>query len=115
MFAGLMVACHARKATLYEFPPTMTGDVLDAYVADFNKGKILYDLNCSRCHTKQDGRKLIVPDFTEEQLVNYELRVSNDEHLENMPETKVTEDELVLIMTYLRYKKKNVTDSANRS
>ncbi len=50
---------------------------------------------------------MVIPDFTDEQLVNYEIRILNQEHLSNIPEMEVAEDELATILTFLRYKKKS--------
>jgi mono/diheme cytochrome c family protein len=68
---------------------------------------VLYDINCAGCHNIKKGSRLLVPDFTPEQLKGYELRVSNAQHEENMPDEKVTAEELSLISTFLIYKKKN--------
>jgi hypothetical protein len=51
--------------------------------------------------------KDIIPDFSADALKGYELRVSNAEHEENMPDEKVTAEELSLISTFLLYKKRN--------
>ncbi|MCB0397509.1 MAG: hypothetical protein KDD36_12695 [Flavobacteriales bacterium] len=57
--------------------------------------------------TSYEGRKKIVTDFDESQLVGYELRISNARHEENLPDSTVTEEDLTLIMTFLRYKERN--------
>jgi hypothetical protein len=48
-----------------------------------------------------------VPDFTEEQLGAYSIRVANAKHEEQVSESNVSAEELALITTYLTYKKKN--------
>lgn len=103
----LAFGCAPRNKVRYEFPETMSEDVKAGYIAQFNKGKILYDINCAKCHNVTVRGKEYVPDFTAEQLAGYEIRIGNPEHIENLPDTKVTEDEIVLILTFLRYKKKN--------
>jgi hypothetical protein len=49
----------------------------------------------------------LIPDFTPEQLIGYELRVTNPEHESNIPEATVSAEELGYIMTFLSYKKKS--------
>lgn len=71
-----------------------------------NKGKVLYDINCAKCHNMVVKGKNIIPDFSQEKLTGYELRVANREHEGSMPDTKVTAEELVFISTFLTYKKK---------
>jgi hypothetical protein len=104
----VLLACTAQKEPAYELPDAMLPHVKVEYAKRCEKGKILYDITCSRCHTVKKGRKEIIPDFKPEQLTGYTLRVSNALHEKNMPDTLVTEEELGIIMTFLEYKKKNV-------
>lgn len=72
-----------------------------------DKGLILYQINCGACHTKQVDGKDVIPDFSVQQINDYELRVLNPKHESDIPETTVTPEELSLIMTFLTYKVKN--------
>lgn len=107
----LSVACLAYAAqknkVTYDFPDAMPEAVKADYTKQCDKGKILYEINCAKCHSTTVKRKTIIPDFTPEQLVGYELRVKNAQHESNMPETTVTAEELGLITTFLTYKTKN--------
>jgi len=90
----------------YNFPTAMSEDVKNAYIKLFEKGKILYQVNCARCHnTKVDGVELM-PEFTKEHLAQYELRVQNQEHEEAISEMRVNAEELQNIMIFLTYYKK---------
>ena len=51
------------------------------------------------------GRKTIIPDFDQQKLQGYTIRVSNKRHESSMPDSLVSEEELVLISTFLMYKK----------
>lgn len=97
----------AQKNIDYELPAAMAAPVKAEYIKQCDKGKILYDINCSRCHTTKVDGKEIIPDFTSDQLVGYELRVLNPKHESEIPETNVSAEELGLIMTFLTYKKRN--------
>jgi hypothetical protein len=104
----LLFACAISKATIeYDFPNEMAEPVRTEFLKICEKGKILYDINCAQCHNIKKGRKKLIPDFTSDQLKGYEIRVSNAQHEENMPDEKVTAEELGLISTFLLYKKKN--------
>lgn len=112
LIAGvLLTVCFAQCVThskvTYDLPEAMLPHVKQEYLSRCEKGKILYDINCSGCHnTKMKGR-IVIPDFTPEQLKGYELRVTNARHSETLTDTTVTEEELGIIMTFLTYKKKN--------
>jgi hypothetical protein len=102
----LAVACGVSKKVTYDFPSTMSEQVKEGYIEQFNKGKILYGINCAKCHNVKVKGREVIPDFTYKQLSGYEMRVGNAQHMENLPESKVAEDEIVSILTFLRYKKK---------
>src|SRR5215217_2440174 len=101
-------ACAVSQAKLiYEFPTEMAEPVKSEFLKICEKGKILYDINCAQCHNIKKGKKEIIPDFSPEQLKGYELRVANAQHEENMPDEKVTAEELGMISTFLMYKRKS--------
>jgi hypothetical protein len=100
-------ACSSQTKVTYDFPAAMAEQVRTAFTKVCDKGKILYDINCAGCHNIKKRGKQIIPDFTPEQLKGYELRVSNAQHEESMPDEKVTAEELSLISTFLLYKKKS--------
>ncbi len=108
----LMGACTANKEPAYILPAEMLPHVKVEYDKRCAKGKILYDLNCAKCHNSKKGRKEIIPDFKPEQLTGYTLRVANALHEKNMPDTIVSEEELGIIMTFLNYKKRNSPEKA---
>jgi len=62
---------------------------------------------CTMSYRYREAKKLI-PDFTPEQLIGYELRVTNPQHESNIPETTVSAEELGYIMTFLNYKRRVV-------
>lgn len=102
-----LLSCAVQKRVEYSFPEGMLTAVKQSYTIQCDKGQTLYHLNCGQCHTKIIGRQMFIPDFKEEQLKGYELRISNAKHASSLPDEKVTEEELGLIMTFLRYKKPN--------
>jgi hypothetical protein len=103
----ILIQCQSQKKLAYELPEAMLPHVKTMYIPICDKGKILYDLNCARCHNTKVKGKQIIPDFNPEQLTGYTLRVANAQHEKNMPDTLVTEEELGIIMTFLNFKKKN--------
>jgi hypothetical protein len=105
---ALAGSARAQKHKIVaEFPAEMSDAVRAEYQKQWDKGRILWDMNCARCHNTQERRKVIIPDFKPEQLIGYELRVKNAQHDTGIAEERVSTEELGLIMTFLSYKKKN--------
>lgn len=94
-------------ADLYDFPEAMAQPVRNQFLVLCEKGRILYDISCGKCHNTEMKGKIIIPDFTVEQLGAYSIRVANQKHEMNVSEENVSAEELALITTYLTYKKKN--------
>lgn len=107
IFAGL--STYGQKKIKYEFPKEMLPEVQAEYLKLCDKGRILYQLNCSSCHSTFKGKRELIPDFTYEQLSGYAIRVSNGQHEMSLLEEQVTPEELALISTFLIYKKKDKT------
>jgi hypothetical protein len=112
-------ACIARKQTAYELPAAMLPEIKKSYAEQCEKGERLYALSCGGCHNISSGRKKIIPDFQQEDLKGYALRISNARHENNMPDSLVSEEDLATIMTFLNYKKKSghlfIPSSANQT
>jgi hypothetical protein len=105
---ALLVTCTStRKEILYELPAEMMPHVKTHYSQQCDKGYVLWNKNCSRCHDQRKDGKKIIPDFKPEQLTGYTLRTQNKRHETNLPDSLVSEEDLAIIMTFLTYKKKN--------
>ena len=103
----MSVYAKEKEKQVYEFPEAMAQPIRDEYKKLCEKGRILYEINCATCHNKVVKGKQFVPDFTEEQLGAYSIRIANPKHEERVSEANVSAEELVLITAYLTYKKKN--------
>jgi hypothetical protein len=101
-----LYACTASRAS-YVFPDEMLPHVQEEYKSRCEKGKILYQINCARCHNTVKGRKEIIPEFDPVKLQGYAIRISNAKHEESMPDSLVTEEELAVISDFLKYRKKD--------
>lgn len=110
LFITLLITCTSKKQVLYELPDAMLPHVKVQYAQQCDKGYVLWQKNCSQCHTKKEKRKTIIPDFKPEQLSGYALRAQNKQHETNLPDSTLSQEELGIIMTFLTYKKKNSSD-----
>jgi hypothetical protein len=102
-----LAQCATHKKLSYEFPEKMSETVRAQFKKECDKGKILYDINCAKCHNAIVKGKQVIPDFNPEQIKGYEIRVSNAQHEATMPDELVTAEELGLIATFLSYKTKS--------
>jgi mono/diheme cytochrome c family protein len=107
LVVSVLVACNVHKEAAYVLPDAMLPHVQVEYEKYCAKGKVLYDLNCGKCHNIKKGRKQLIPDFKPDQLAGYTLRVANAQHEASMPDSLVTEEELGIIMIFLNYKTKS--------
>jgi hypothetical protein len=103
---GVLNAQKMKKVSA-DFPKEMLTEVKADYQKIYDKGQILYNINCAKCHNTPQKKVEILPEFTLDQLKGYELRESNPRHVEGIPETQVSPEELGEIMIFLTYKKKN--------
>lgn len=105
---NMVIGCMVHKdKSPYDFPAAMAADVRVDYYRQCEKGRILYANNCAKCHNTVVKGKTIVPYFSQEKLIGYALRESNEKHTSSMPDSIVTTEDLGLIMTFLTYKKKD--------
>jgi hypothetical protein len=109
-----VMACTTSKIA-YMFPSEMGATVQTSYTEICDKGKILYDLNCAKCHTTKKWGKELIPDFTPEQLESYQIRVANAIHEPIMNDEQIPAEELGMIMTFLTYKSKSGITVAHKS
>ena len=96
----------AQKKIEYSYPDDIVDSAKKTFVKQFYQGHTLYKISCAACHTKKVNGKEIIPDFSLPQLMDYEIRIW-PQHQEDLPETRITEQELSWIVLFLRYKKRN--------
>lgn len=100
-------SCKLPPKVRSEFPSAMLDHVKKDYVVQWEKGRVLYQLNCAGCHTRKKMGREIIPDFTPEQLEVYQIRVANAQHENNVSEERVPAEELSYILIFLTYKTKS--------
>jgi mono/diheme cytochrome c family protein len=79
----------------------------------FDKGKVLYKINCSQCHgifTKGEDK---VPNFTTTQIDNYSASFLRRDPKNHAIVAQMSQEQMGEILTFLRYKKINITDSTH--
>ena len=102
--SGLSCTSQA-KIQYYDMPADIAAEAKTANLTTIEKGRILYNINCAKCHNTKDKGKIFLPDFTNEQLESYTIRIKNEVHVNSLPENKVTAEELEAIQFFFAYKK----------
>jgi mono/diheme cytochrome c family protein len=87
----------------HNFPPAITGDIREQFIKLYEKGRVLYQINCAKCHNTTENGVESMPEFTKADLAKYELRVMNAEHESELAQTKVRAEELYQITLFLTY------------
>lgn len=93
------------KLEFYDFPSDIAEEAKVANTKLIEKGRILYNINCAKCHNTKEKRKIYVPDFTNAQLDAYTIRIKNEKHTNTLQENKITVEELEAIQYFFMYKK----------
>lgn len=103
-----LYACVLQpKIQYYDFPSDIAGEAKMENLKTIEKGKILYNINCSKCHNKKEKGRIVLPDFTHAQLDAYTIRIKNEKHVNALPESLITPEELEAIQLFFAYKKPN--------
>lgn len=92
------------KKAGYVFPKEMSAPIRTEYQKICDKGQALYEAACAGCHNVKVKGKWVIPDFTQNQVNGYAIRVGNGEHVRTLTDEAITTEELGLIATFLLYK-----------
>lgn len=95
------------KKVAYIFPKEMSAPVRTEYQKICEKGQALYEAACGGCHNVKVKGKWVIPDFSEDQVNGYKIRVGNGEHVRTLTDEAITTEELGFISTFLLYKEKS--------
>lgn len=86
-------------------PAGLEASARNEFKKQYVQGYELYLMHCAKCHGPSHSKS--TPDvFTDTQLLNYNLR-NSDTHMAVFQRATITDGELSLVMTYLRYRTSN--------
>ncbi len=107
------MACVSQpKLQYYPFPEDIAPEARTQNLAQIEKGRKLYEINCAKCHSKKVNGQKIIPDFTVLQLDAYSIRIKNQAHVAVLPEDMVSLEELEDIQYFFSYKMPHKPDVA---
>jgi len=100
---ALAMNCMAQQTISFNYPEAIADSSKTAFEKDFRQGMGLYNITCAVCHTSTVNSQPVIPTFSLAQLMDYEIRIW-PQHADQLPDTKITEEELEKIILFLRYK-----------
>lgn len=102
------VACSLQKEVKYNIPEGLNEKQKNKFLENFNNGSAVYTISCAKCHDKTVNNQIVQPEFTNEQLELYIVRIQNDEHSKNLTIRDISDEDLQRVMFYLKYKIKKM-------
>src|SRR5436190_17290128 len=108
MFAGcfFLVDCSAKKKVEYDIPSHYGKEARENAIDWFEKGKILYKIDCAGCHGIYKKGKDSIPNFTKTQIDNYHATalIGLDQNNHAVAK-KMSSEQIDYVITFLRLRK----------
>ncbi len=105
-FVCIKANVYGQKKVEFDYPDDISDSARKSFAKNINQGQVLYKISCGKCHTRMEGKKEIIPDFSLPQLLDYEMRMYQ-EHSDQLDDSHVSDDEMTKIILFLRYKKRS--------
>ena len=93
------------KKVEYDIPSHYTEQARENAIAWFEKGKILYKVDCAGCHGIYNKAKDSVPNFTKTQIDNYNAMYIKGDPKNHSVAANLSPEQLYYILTFLRLRK----------
>jgi len=97
--------CNTQKKVEYDIPSHYGKEARENAIDWFEKGKILYKIDCASCHGIYKKGKDSVPNFTKTQIDNYNAMYIKGDPRNHSVASKLSPDQLYYILTFLRLRK----------
>jgi hypothetical protein len=97
--------CATKKKTEYDIPSHYGVQARENAIDWFEKGKILYKVDCAGCHGIYKKGKDSVPNFTKIQIDNYNAMYIKGDPKNHSVASKLSPDQLYYILTFLRLRR----------
>ena len=104
-FWFIAIQCAPKKKVEYNIPAHYGTQARENAIDWFEKGQILYKLNCAGCHGIYKKGKDSVPNFTKTQIDNYNAMYIKGDPKNHSVASKLSPEQLYYILTFLRLRK----------
>jgi hypothetical protein len=99
------IQCASKNKVEYDIPAHYTAQARANAIDWFEKGKILYKIDCAGCHGIYKKGKDSIPNFTKTQIDNYNAMYIKGDPKNHSVATKLSPEQLYYILTFLRLRK----------
>jgi hypothetical protein len=104
-FFFFFLQCVSKKKVEYDIPPHYGKEAREKSIEWFEKGKVLFKINCSGCHGIYKNGRDSIPNFTKMQIDNYNAMFIRGDPKNHSVARKLSQDQLNYILTFLRLRK----------
>jgi cytochrome c peroxidase len=91
----------AQKLPDFKYPDGLDKKMQKAFKEQFKQGYSLFLSNCASCHGPNDSIQTL-PQFTDTQFFNYQLR-SSTEHIFTFRDIHLRDEDFTRILLFLQY------------
>ena len=105
LFCFFAVQCATQKQTEYDIPSHYTEQARANAIDWFEKGKVLYKIDCAGCHGIYKKGKDSIPNFTKTQIDNYNAMYIKGDPKNHSVAAKLSPEQLYYILTFLRLRR----------
>jgi hypothetical protein len=100
-----LVDCSSSRKIEYNIPKYFTGERKQQLIENLEKGRILFQNNCSECHGITGKAKQGMPDFTNKEIQNYLNAYQTNDTRNHAVLKKLLPEELSMVITFLQMRK----------
>lgn len=97
--------CKTNKQPEYDIPSHYTEQARENAINWFEKGKVLYKINCAGCHGIYKPGKDSIPNFTKTQIDNYNAMYIKGDPKNHSVAANLSPEQLYYILTFLRLRR----------
>jgi cytochrome c len=105
LFCLFFIHCTGKKKVEYDIPSHYGKQARENAIDWFEKGKILYKVDCAGCHGIYKKGKDSVPNFTKTQIDNYNAMYIKGDPKNHSVASRLSPEQLYYILTFLRLRK----------
>ena len=109
--AGVLEAtgCGSHATAEYAISPDVTSENRALLIERFEKGKVLFRANCAICHGVYGHSRDSVPDFTQQQIDDYNANFVKADQTNHAVARRMSQQQVDYILTFLRLRIRTAT------